>query len=128
MSWYCDPLLKNCRHILITDVKRNMMIGAYETEKLAAQPVIINVELFVNTQNEDDDLNNAYNYDEVIETIDSILNQGHICLQETLVELIAQRLLKNPLLTAVIVRSEKTRAYTDVKSAAVEIFKVCYER
>ncbi len=128
MSWYCDPLLKNCRHILITDVKRNMMIGAYETEKLAAQPVIINVELFVNTQNEDDDLNNAYNYDEVIETIDSILNQGHICLQETLVELIAQRLLKNPLLTAVIVRSEKTRAYPDVKSAAVEIFKVCYER
>ena len=104
------------------------MIGAYETEKLAAQPVIINVELFVNTQNEDDDLNNAYNYDEVIETIDSILNQGHICLQETLVELIAQRLLKNPLLTAVIVRSEKTRAYPDVKSAAVEIFKVCYER
>ena len=128
MSWYCDPLLKNCRHILITDVKRNMMIGAYETEKLAAQPVIINVELFVNTKNEDDDLNNAYNYDEVIETIDSILNQGHICLQETLVELIAQRLLKNPLLTAVIVRSEKTRAYPDVKSAAVEIFKVCYER
>lgn len=128
MSWYCDPLLKNCRHILITDVKRNMMIGAYETEKLAAQPVIINVELFVNTQNEDDDLNNAYNYDEVIETIDSILNQEHICLQETLVELIAQRLLKNPLLTAVIVRSEKTRAYPDVKSAAVEIFKVCYER
>ena len=128
MSWYCDPLLKNCRHILITDVKRNMMIGAYETEKLAAQPVIINVELFVNTQNEDDDLNNAYNYDEVIETIDSILNQGHICLQETLVELIAQRLLKNPLLTAVIVRSEKTRAYPDVKSAAVEIFTVCYER
>ena len=128
MSWYCDPLLKNCRHILITDVKRNMMIGAYETEKLAAPPVIINVELFVNTQNEDDDLNNAYNYDEVIETIDSILNQGHICLQETLVELIAQRLLKNPLLTAVIVRSEKTRAYPDVKSAAVEIFKVCYER
>ena len=128
MAGYCDRLLKNCRHILITDVKRNMMIGAYETEKLAAQPVIINVELFVNTQNEDDDLNNAYNYDEVIETIDSILNQGHICLQETLVELIAQRLLKNPLLTAVIVRSEKTRAYPDVKSAAVEIFKVCYER
>lgn len=128
MSWYCDPLLKNCRHILITDVKRNMMIGAYEDEKLAAQPVIINVELFVNTQNEDDDLNNAYNYDKVIESIDSILNQGHICLQETLVESIAQRLLKNPLVTAVVVRSEKTQAYSDVKSAAVETFKVRHDR
>lgn len=128
MSWYNDPLLKNSRHILIKDVQRNMMIGAYEHEKSAAQPVVINVELFINTKNEGDDLGNAYNYDEVIETIDGILSEGHICLQETLVDLIAERLLRNPLLIAVVVRSEKTQAYPGVKSAGVEIFKVRHDR
>ena len=105
-----------------------MMIGAYEHEKSAAQPVVINVELFINTKNEGDDLGNAYNYDEVIETIDGILSEGHICLQETLVDLIAERLLRNPLLIAVVVRSEKTQAYPGVKSAGVEIFKVRHDR
>lgn len=128
MSWYNNPLLKDSRHIFIKDIEKNMLIGAYEHEKVAAQPVIINVELFVNTQNEGDDLSNAYNYDEVIETIDAILSEGHICLQETLVDLIAERLLRNPLLVAVVVRSEKTQVYLGVKSAGVEIFRVRHDR
>lgn len=128
MSWYNNPLLKDSRHIFIKDIEKNMLIGAYEHEKVAAQPIIINVELFANTQNEGDDLSNAYNYDEVIETIDAILSEGHICLQETLVDLIAERLLRNPLLVAVVVRSEKTQVYPGVKSAGVEIFRVRHDR
>ena len=127
MPWYCDPQLKDCRHIIIRDIERNMMIGAYEHEKQAPQPVVINVELFVRTADESDQLENAYNYDEVITTIDRVLGQGHICLQETLVDSLAQQLLNNPLIQAVVVRSEKTKAYPDVKSAAVEIFRVRHD-
>ena len=70
---------------------------------------------------------NGTNYDEVIEAIDKVLEQGHICLQETLVDSLAQQLLNNPLVQAVVVRSEKTKAYPDVKSASVEIFRVCHD-
>ena len=104
-----------------------MMIGAYEHEKQSAQPVIINVELFVLTRAEGDKLQHAYNYDEVIRAIDQVLAGGHICLQETLVERIADELLRNSLVKAVLVKSQKTRAYERVKSAGVEIFKVQHD-
>lgn len=128
MPWYTDSTLKNCRHIILKDIQKNMMIGAYEHEKLAPQPVLINVELFVKTSLEQDCLENAYNYDEVMKAIDTVLAGGHIQLQETLVESIAQQLLENPLVQAVLVRSEKTNAYEQVKSAGVEIFKVRHDR
>ena len=127
MTWYTDPLLKNCRHIIIEDIQKEMMIGAYEHEKSSTQPVIINVELFVLTHAEGDQLQNAYNYDEVIRAIDQVLAGGHICLQETLVERIADELLRNSLVKAVLVKSQKTRAYEQVKSAGVEIFKVQHD-
>ena len=41
MTWYTDPLLKNCRHIIIEDIQKEMMIGAYEHEKSSTQ--IINL-------------------------------------------------------------------------------------
>lgn len=127
MSWYNDPLLKNCRRIILKDIKRNAMIGAYEHEKHTAQPVLLNIEVFVHTNNEADELKNAYNYDEIIRAVDMVLGRGHICLQETLVDGIAEQVLTNALVRAVIVRSEKTQAYNDVKSAAVEIFKVRHD-
>ena len=124
MPWYTEPSLQNCRHIIIKDICRDMMIGAYEHEKLAPQPVILNIELFVRTNCEGDRLENAYNYDEVIQAVDSVIERGHIQLQETLVDSIADGLLKNPMVYAVLVKSEKTGAYEQVKSAGVEIFKV----
>ena len=127
MCWYTDPLLKTCRHIVIKDIQKNISIGAYEHEMHGKQPVIINVEVFVQTENEKDQLDNAYNYDEVIQTIDAVLQGGHICLQETLIDKIANKLLNNQLVLAVLVRSEKTQAYPNVKSAAVEIFRTQHD-
>ena len=49
MCWYTDPLLKTCRHIVIKDIQKNISIGAYEHEMHGKQPVIINVEVFVQT-------------------------------------------------------------------------------
>lgn len=123
MTWYIDPLLRSCRHIVIKDIHRNIFIGAYEHETHAKQPVVINVEVFVKTVNEKDLLENAYNYDKVLDAVDRVLKEQHICLQETLVDSIANNLLNDPLVQAVLVKSEKTQAYPDVKSAGVEIFR-----
>ena len=74
MCWYTDPLLKTCRHIVIKDIQKNISIGAYEHEMHGKQPVIINVEVFVQTENEKDQLDNAYNYDE--DTSDLVLKDN----------------------------------------------------
>ena len=127
MTWYVDPLLRNCRHIVIKDIHRDVFIGAYEHETHTKQPVLINIEVFVKTADEEDRLDNAYNYDEVIQAVDLALNRSHICLQETLIDAIASNLFNNPLVQAVLVKSEKTQAYSDVKSAGVEIFRTRHD-
>lgn len=123
MSWYLNPLLKNCRRILLKDVQRNVRLGAYEHERVAAQPVIFNIEVFVKTHHENDDLRNAFNYDLVVAAIDEVIEIGHIDLQETLVDQIADKLLIHQEVIAICVRSEKTKAYDRVYSAGIEIFR-----
>ena len=43
MSWYLNPKLKRCRRILLRDIERQVRIGAYDHERLAAQPVVFNI-------------------------------------------------------------------------------------
>ncbi len=124
MTWYLHPQLSNCRRIILKNIRRDLFIGAYDNEKEARQPVVINIELFVTTDHENDDLNNAYNYDQAVEVVDRLIDGPHIDLQETLVDKIAQDLLTDKRVSAVLVRSEKTQAYPTVDSAGVEIFRI----
>lgn len=124
MTWYLHPQLSNCRRIILKNIRRDLFIGAYDNEKMARQPVVINIELFVTTDHENDDLNNAYNYDQAIEAVDRLVDGPHIDLQETLIDKIAQDLLVDERVRAVSVRSEKTQAYPTVDSAGVEIFRI----
>lgn len=123
MTWYLDPKLKRCRRIVLRDIARQVQIGAYDHERLASQPVIFNIEVFVTTSNEGDDIANAYNYDLIVEAVDQVIASGHIDLQETLIEAIASTLLVHPAVHAVLVRSEKTQAYPNIRSAGIEIFR-----
>lgn len=124
MTWYLHPQLRNCRRIILKNIRRDLFIGAYDNEKEARQPVVINIELFVTTDHENDDLNNAYNYDQAVEVVDRLIDGPHIDLQETLIDKIAQDLLTDKRVSAVLVRSEKTQAYSTVDSAGVEIFRI----
>ena len=123
MTWYLDSQLCDCRRIILKNIRRDVRIGAYEYEKTAPQPVIFNLELFVKTHDENDRLDNAYNYDIAVQIIDRFVAGQHIALQETLVEAIAQELLQDNRVIAVVVRSEKTQAYETVESAGIEIFR-----
>lgn len=124
MTWYLHPQLSNCRRIILKNIRRDLFIGAYDNEKEARQPVVINIELFVTTDHENDDLNNTYNYDLAVEAVDRLIDGPHIDLQETLIDKIAQDLLTDKRVCAVLVRSEKTQAYPTVDSAGVEIFRI----
>lgn len=123
MTWYLNPKLKRCRRIILRDIQRQVRIGAYDHERIAPQSVIFNIEVFVSTSDENDNIDNAYNYDLVVQTVDRIIASGHIDLQETLIERIANDLLTNHAVEAVLVRSEKTQAYPNVFSAGIEIFR-----
>ena len=75
MTWYLVPELRHCRRIILRDIEREIFIGAYEHEKQAPQPVLLNIEVYVRTQAEDDQLEKAYNYDLVLQTIDRVLKE-----------------------------------------------------
>ena len=123
MTWYLDQKLKHCRRIMLRDIERQVRIGAYDHERLAPQTVVFNIEVFVNTSNENDDIANAYNYDLVVDAVERVIGSGHIDLQETVIERIANDLLTHQAVQAVLVRSEKTQAYPSIRSAGIEIFR-----
>ena len=54
MTWYLVPELRHCRRIILRDIEREIFIGAYEHEKQAPQPVLLNIEVYVRTHAEDD--------------------------------------------------------------------------
>ena len=58
----------------------------------------------------------------VIEAIEAVVQEGHIDLQETLLERTAERLLKYPEVAAVQIGSEKPDAYSKAESIGVEAF------
>lgn len=124
MTWYLVPELRHCRRIFLKDIQRDIFIGAYEHEKHDPQPVLLNIEVYVQTQAEEDRLENAYNYDLVLQTLDTVLQEQPFALQETLIDKLAESLLKHPLIKAVLVRSEKTQAYPTAASAGIEIFRL----
>ena len=90
MTWYLVPELRHCRRIFLKDIQRDIFIGAYEHEKHAPQPVLLNIEVYVQTQAEEDRLENAYNYDLVLQTLDSVLQEQPFALQETLIDKLAE--------------------------------------
>ena len=71
-----------------------------------------------------DSLEEVVDYDLMREAVLARVRQGHIHLQETLVDDIARTLLAHPLVRAVRVTSEKPDAYPDCASVGVEVFHI----
>jgi dihydroneopterin aldolase len=120
-------LLANCRRLFLKDYIVPMNIGVHEFEKKAEQRVIINIDLYVPLKDnspEQDDLAEVVDYDFMRETIKSIINKGHIQLQETLCDEIMQRMLAHPLVAAARVSTEKPDVYADCASVGVESFQL----
>ncbi len=125
MTWLLDPRLAGCRRIFLREVLLDANIGIHDFERAGAQRLVINVDVFVPlavSTPRHDRIAEVLDYDVVRLTISRRIEQGHINLQETLIDDIARALLAHPGVAAVRVASEKPDVYEDVEAVGVEVF------
>jgi dihydroneopterin aldolase len=125
-SWLLDARLARCRRIFLRDALFDADIGVLERERAAAQRLRVNVDLFVSlavSTPKRDHLAEVVDYDFVRETIRRRIGRGHVNLQETLVDDLAQALLEHPGVVAVRVCTEKPDVYEGVAGVGVEVLR-----
>lgn len=124
MNWLLDPRLAECRRIFLRNYVVDANIGIHEHERRGAQKLALNVDLFVAlsmSTPRHDRLHEVVDYDFVRLTIRNRIAQGHINLQETLIDDLARALLAHPAVRAVRVASEKPDVYEDVEAVGIEV-------
>jgi dihydroneopterin aldolase len=125
-SWLLDPRLADCRRIFLREVLVDANIGIHAFEKVGPQKLVISVDLFVPLALSTplhDKIHEVLDYDFVRSTVRQRIEQGHINLQETLVDDLVRALLAHPLVRAVRVSSEKPDVYADVEAVGIEVFR-----
>jgi dihydroneopterin aldolase len=119
-----DPRLADCRRLFLRNYVVDANIGIHASEKEGAQRLALNVDLYVPlalSTPRHDRIHEVVDYDFIRLTIRHRIEQGHINLQETLVDDIARNLLAHPAVRAVRVSSEKPDVYPDVDAVGVEV-------
>lgn len=126
MTWLLDPRLTSCRRIFLREVLLDANIGIHDHERAGSQRLVINVDVFVPlavSTPRHDRISEVLDYDFVRLTVRRRIEQGHINLQETLVDDIARALLAHPSVAAVRVASEKPDVYEDVEAVGIEVLR-----
>lgn len=102
------------------------MIGAFDHERNAPQRVLFDIDFFVPLAGSTplrDDLAEVVDYGLLRDAVAGVVARGHIDLQETLCDAIADALLAHPLARAVRVATAKPDAYADCERVGVEVFR-----
>jgi dihydroneopterin aldolase len=126
VSGLLDPRLADCRRLFLRNYVVDANIGIHSFEKTGAQRLALNVDLYVPlalSTPRHDRIHEVVDYDFIRVTIRNRIDQGHINLQETLVDDIARTLLAHPAVRAVRVASEKPDVYDDVDAVGVEVLR-----
>lgn len=116
-----------CRKIFLVNHEVKIQIGVHDFEKGVAQRVIFNVELFVPYKHSTpklDRIEEIVDYDFVRKVIAERVQQGHVDLQETLCDDLAQKILAHPQVRAVRLSSCKPDVYPDCQGVGVEVFRI----
>ena len=124
MNALFDARLTDCRRIFLRNYVVDANIGIHAHEKNGAQRVALNVDVFVPlslSTPRHDRIHEVIDYDFIRLAIMHRIEQGHINLQETLVDDVARALLAHPAVRAVRVSSEKPDVYDDVDAVGIEI-------
>ena len=124
MNALFDARLADCRRISLRNYVVDANIGIHAHEKNGAQRVALNVDVFVPlslSTPRHDRIHEVIDYDFIRLAIKHRIEQGHINLQETLVDDVARALLAHPAVRAVRVSSEKPDVYDDVDAVGIEI-------
>jgi dihydroneopterin aldolase len=127
LSSLSHPGLADCRRLFLRNYEVMINIGVHEFEKKGEQRVLINVDLFIplaESTPKEDHLYEVVDYDFMRDTIGKRMAQGHIHLQETLCDDVAQAMLAHPKVRAVRVSTEKPDVYPDCDSVGVEVIRI----
>lgn len=119
------PALMDCRRLFLRNYEVWINIGVHDFEKRGEQRVLINVELYVPlalSTPQADKLDEVVDYDFIRRTIAQRVSNGHIHLQETLVDDVVQLMLAHPNVRAARVSTEKPDVYPDCEAVGVEVF------
>lgn len=127
LSSLSNPALADCRRLFLRNYEVMINIGVHEFEKKGEQRVLFNVDLFIPlavSTPQADALEEVVDYDFMRETIARRMAQGHIHLQETLVDDVVKAMLQHPKVRAARVSTEKPDVYADCDSVGVEVFRI----
>jgi 7,8-dihydroneopterin aldolase/epimerase/oxygenase len=119
--------LTECRRLFLKNFEVPIKIGVDENEKLGAQRMLVNVDVYIPLQWSTptrDDLNEVIDYNFMRDALVMRTASGHIQLQETLCDDVARILLSHPKVYAVRVSTEKPDIYEDCESVGVEVFHI----
>jgi dihydroneopterin aldolase len=122
-----DQLTFTCRRLFLQNHEALVNIGVHDFEKYAAQRILFNVDVFVSLQNSTpvrDGIDEVVDYDFIRKIIASRISQGHIQLQETLCDDVAEKILAHPNVRAVKMSTKKPDVYPDCEAVGVEVFRV----
>ena len=112
------------KKIVIKDLILNKIFGFYPNEKTKPQRLKFNIklELVTNLKFNDQDLQSILDYDQIINTINNILDKK-INFLETLADQIIEELFKNSKIAAIELKIEKLDILKNAASAGIEINK-----
>jgi len=127
LSALTHPSLRDCRRLFLRNYEVMINIGVHDFEKKGEQRVLINVDLYIplaESTPKADQLDEVVDYDFMRETVAKRMAQGHVHLQETLVDDLVQALLSHPRVRAVGLSTMKPDVYPDCEGVGVEVFKM----
>ena len=119
-------LMRECRKLFLRGFELQVRIGIHDFELEAPQRMRFDVDLYVpyaHSSPTQDRIDEIVDYDFVRDTIGRLCATGHINLQETLCDAIAQTLLGHAQVAAVRVSTCKPDVYTDCDAVGVEVFR-----
>ncbi len=119
-------LLRHCRKLFLRRHEIQVRMGVHAFEKSAPQRLWIDVALYVpyaQSTPSRDHIDEVVDYDFIRAVIAQRVSQGHIELQETLCDDLAQRLLEHPGVHAVQLSTSKPDVYPDSEAVGVEVFR-----
>ncbi len=125
MTLLTHPALTDCRRLFLRNYEVQVNIGVHDFEKLGAQRLLFNVDLYVPLAQSTptaDSIDEVVDYDFIRQTIQARVQQGHVQLQETLVDELLRAMLAHPGVRAARVSTEKPDVYPDCDAVGCEVF------
>lgn len=111
------------RHVFVRDLVIQALIGVHAHEQEQPQRVRINLDLAVRESDEGlgDQLANVVCYEQLVNGVQRLFDEGHVGLVETIAERIAAMCLSDKRVRSARVRVEKLDIFDHAQSVGVEI-------